>query len=67
VRKRIFFRGQKIASFIAWIVLTIVTVTAQAGLTVIGKFPAIAGAPPQPWRIVQFDTAIAPNFEDTGY
>jgi len=65
VRKRIFFRGQKIACSIAGIVLTIVTVTAQAGLTVIGKFSAVTGAPPQPWRVVQFDTAIPPTIYQT--
>ncbi len=30
-------------------------------VNVIGKFPAITGTPPEPWRLIQFDTAIAPT------
>jgi len=50
---------------VACLVLSSVSVQAQQSTTVIGKFPPWTGAPPSPWRIIQFDTAIAPTAYQT--
>lgn len=37
----------------------------DAKINVIGKFPSITGTPPEPWRTIQFDTAIPPTLYQT--
>jgi Protein of unknown function (DUF3047) len=38
---------------------------AQSGANIVGSFPAMIGPVPEPWRIIQFDTKIAPTFYQT--
>jgi len=38
---------------------------AQAGPVAVGSFPAINGVVPDPWRIIRFDTKIAPTTYQT--
>jgi hypothetical protein len=49
----------------ASIVLSGSYVWSQENKTVIGKFPPWSGAAPAPWRIIQFDTEIAPTVYQT--
>jgi hypothetical protein len=38
--------------------VTSVAAQAQSGANVVGRFPAMTGPVPEPWRIIQFDTKI---------
>lgn len=39
--------------------------SADAKINVIGKFPSLTGSPPEPWRTIQFDTAIPATLYQT--
>ena len=39
--------------------------SAQSSPNVVGRFPALNGPVPEPWRIIQFDTKIAPTVYQT--
>jgi len=38
---------------------------AQSNINVVGQFGGVTGVPPEPWRIIQFDQAIAPTLYQT--
>lgn len=45
--------------------VTSLAAQAQSGANVVGSFPAMTGPVPEPWRIIQFDTKIAPTAYQT--